>query len=116
MYPGFDSLVLFMNGIATEACDLVFGHDGKLSKGAKGNKSDMTSSFYVTTVTNTSESNTVNTVHTSSSPKGPFVLCNHRLFACDAFWAMGPQERFGFVKNYKLCFNCLMSGHRGVQM
>ena len=25
---------------------------------------------------------------------------------------MGPQERFGVVKNYKLCFICLMSGHR----
>ena len=113
VYPGFDSLVWFMNEVATEACDPVFGHDGKMSKGAKV-KSDMTSGSYVTTVTSTSESNTVNPVHTSSSPKGPCVLCaqNHRLFACDAFRAMGPQERFGVVKNYKLCFNCLMSGHR----
>ena len=114
VYPGFDSLVRFMNEIATEACDPVFGHDDKMSKGAKGNKSDMTSGSYVMTVTNTSESNTVNPVHTSSSPKGPCALCaqNHRLFACDAFRAMGPQERFGVLKNYKLCFNCLMSGHR----
>ena len=27
VYPGFDSLVRFMNEIATEACDPVFGHD-----------------------------------------------------------------------------------------
>ena len=94
-----------MNEIATEVCDPVFGHDGKMSKGAKVNKSDITSGSYVTTVTNTSESDTVNPVHTSSSPKGPCVLRaqNHRLFACDAFPAKGPQERFGVVKNYKLC-------------
>ena len=114
VYPGFDSLVQFMNEVATEACDPVFGHNGKMSKGAKVNTLDMTSGSYITTITNTSESNTVHPVHTSSSPKGPCVLCaqNHRLFACDAFRAMGPQERFGVVKNYKLCFNCLMSGHR----
>ena len=39
----------------------------------------------------------------------PCVLCNqrHRLFGCSAFKVMTPAARLQFVKDKKLCFNCL---------
>jgi len=36
-------------------------------------------------------------------------MCNgsHRLFKCDTFCKMQPRERFNYVKQQKLCLNCL---------
>ena len=39
------------------------------------------------------------------------TLCNgsHRLFKCDKFLKLQPQQRFNHAKQRRLCFNCLQS-------
>lgn len=41
------------------------------------------------------------------------ILCNgnHKLFLCDQFKGLKVQERWKFVKNQRLCSNCLRPGH-----
>ena len=102
-YPDFASLVKFVQEQADEATDPVYGRSGAGAEVPVKTKRG-TSSF------------STNISHTAVAPvKYPCKLCGgigHKLFHCEAFKSLKPHERYKFVKDNKLCENCLMSNHQ----
>ena len=94
-YPGFDDFVKFIIKEADEATDPVYGN---VSASNKSNRSG----------------NTGTSFSTQAKIKFPCKACNqdHNLFSCPSFKAMNPLERLNFVRQHKLCENCLYSNHK----
>ena len=103
-YPKFSDFVTFMRRVAAESMDPLYGDEamktkpsprhcscGDVGGGSRDFSCGLPSAEYVT----------------------PCVVCqqHHLLFQCDQFKAMRPQARFDLVKDNKLCFLCLRSGH-----
>ena len=101
---------------AYDSCDPVYG-TAVYKPRLKSNSA--TSSQFV--VSNDSKSVTsvapagasAQTKRSYQSTPTPCVLCtkNHGLFQCDVFESMRVNSRLQFVKDHKLCFNCLSRGH-----
>lgn len=55
-------------------------------------------------------------ISTSAKSSNNCLICgeDHRHFECSKFHAMNISERIAKVKELKICFNCLRSGHRVV--
>ena len=119
-YPKFADFVDFIRTKAKDVCDPVYGTDksksGKPSRGATSQfavsepvKGSTVSAGAVTPPSANASAGT------SSRQAGArkCVLCrlNHRLFQCQSFKALRPKDRLQFVKDNKLCYNCLMHGH-----
>ena len=103
VYPGFDKLVSFMKEVADEATDPVYGWMSyKSNQDTRNSKKSSTATNFTA---NTSS-------HLSGTPP-PCILCkkDHRLFYCQVFKNMKPQDRLQLVKKNKLCENCLLSNH-----
>ena len=109
-YPRFVTLVQFIRRLAAEACDPVYGTEVRNRVTAPRSGSNFNTSAAMCN----SDANTVSPLAYSSSGPGPCVLCNkgHRLFSCETFKGMAPRDRLNVVRQYRLCFNCLVSGHR----
>ena len=109
-YPRFATLVQFIGRLAAEACDPVYGTEVRNRVTAPRSGSNFNTSAAMCN----SDANTVSPLAYSSSGSGPCVLCNkgHRLFSCETFKGMAPRDRLNVVRQYRLCFNCLVSGHR----
>ena len=115
-YPSFSDFVAFVRTKAYDSCDPVYG-TAVYKPRLKSNSA--TSSQFV--VSNDSKSATsvapagasAQTKRSYQSTPTPCVLCtkNHGLFQCDVFKSMRVNSRLQFVKNHKLCFNCLSRGH-----
>ena len=58
-------------------------------------------------------STSVKEENSRSHDRTPCIRCQgkHTLSRCDAFKAMSVKDRISFVKQKKLCFNCLKQGH-----
>lgn len=112
-YPEFTRFVSFMNDIARNACDPVYGSDNFSSK--QTSKSVTCSN---TTCHNDPQVEGTHSVHSNprkpaDSGHGSCVVCKqpHRLFQCDRFKSLPPKERLQVVIDNRLCFNCLLAGH-----
>jgi hypothetical protein len=94
-YPSFQDLVKFITQEAEEANDPVYGN-------LIGNKDQSKK-------TASSMSTNVKSLNFSQC-----LLCDqsHKLFQCQAFKELKPFERLKFVKENKLCENCLYSNHK----
>ena len=137
-YPDFEDLVEFVQEIAGEVNDPVYGNfaQPKRADRNKGNPSASQTSF-VTAVTGESEQSMGATAalpnasdhnakganvpnasgHKQSTgyarSEDPCVLCTalHRLWHCPQFRRVSPKERLKIVEDNKLCHNCLRSTH-----
>jgi len=104
-YPGLGEFQKFVKREAINANDPVYGGMG--SSGKMSNAKSSNSTFLTH----------VETTRTSKRPQWsrqyPCKACGeaHRLFDCSTFREMKPHERLKFVKDCKLCENCLMSNH-----
>ena len=100
-YPDFATFSKFMSGIAANINDPLYGNSSYFPKSdKKGSGSALQT-------------------HVSPRPEPrpqlPCPLCNvavHNLFKCDKFIKMKQPERFKFVKDKNLCFNCFYSNHK----
>ncbi len=96
-YPDFEELVKFLSIQAQEAADPVYGDHTytNKSKSISSNNNVKTATSFVSVA-----DQRVTGVY-------PCVVCkdNHRLFYCDSFKAMRPQERLNIVIEHKLCHN-----------
>ena len=97
-YPAFREFALFMNDIAGDWGDPVYGHESEKPLVQKSS-SNFTSGAV-------SRPNDI-------KPLDKCLLCDnkHKLFSCDKFRDMHPWERVRFAKDSKLCFNCLLPKH-----
>lgn len=106
--PQIGDLISFVDDAAEEATDPVYGNltrgDIKSHKGSDHKGRPV--SFKRPTKANYSVS-----ANEGQTLKCPMCEGNHLLFGCEVFKAAGPEERFKFVRNAKLCFNCLKPGH-----
>ena len=98
-YPNFSELVCFLQDVADDANDPVYGTTPKPDNNVKGFSSVMNEPAY----------------RASSPPRMTIkcVLCgaDHKLFHCKQFKDMSPRERKQLVLNKSLCENCLLSNH-----
>ena len=144
VYPAFDEFVAFVQNIASEACDPVYGavstksHDGvrgenyaTVANDVSAAPNDYTAVANVSAAPNnyTTVANNVSAApnsasgprqnsarmpeHSRGSSDQPCVVCAqpHRLYNCDTFKRMRPDERFNVARQCKLCFNCLLPNH-----
>ncbi len=100
-YPDIDHLAQFVEMIAEEVNDPVFGlfdNTVKPPPQPQGFKKNPASSF---------------AVQESSKPYGSCKCCgeNHYLYRCEAFNQMELKQRLAFVIKNKLCFNCFSCNH-----
>ncbi|XP_076043748.1 uncharacterized protein LOC143026852 [Oratosquilla oratoria] len=100
-YPSLSQFAEFINVMADEACDPVYG----LQSTGKGQNVKSTSC-------NVAASKSKYPVKLGRAGS-TCVVCGdgHRLFYCEEFKGMKPECRLEVVKRHKLCFNCLLGGH-----
>ena len=117
-YPTFKDFVEFVNLIASEACDPVYGTEAAKTR---TNTMKTTSCNTVTNRTPVASKNSEPSQFPVSHGLGPSVrpcvVCgqSHRLFYCDTFKGMSPKSRLDIAKRYRLCYNCLIGGHSYMQ-
>ena len=100
-YPKFKDLVQFIAKEADEANDPIYGSSLQSKQHPKSSASCMSS-----VVSN-------QTGYADKYRKRPCVVCKaeHHPFSCQKFRAMKPPDRLKFVRENKLCENCLMANH-----
>ena len=102
-YPFIGHLIEFVNDIAEEVNDPVFGY-GRDDRAKKG------------TVTPTSNVTRTFVSHDGSTPsQRKCQVCDqlHDVWACDQFKEIPVPRRWDIAKENHLCFRCLGRGHGG---
>ena len=112
-YPKFADFVEFVGEKSSEISDPVYGSDNiKLVKSGKSAVSHNVVSEQPSVPTVSGATNPdVSNVKSAAQPQ--CVMCNgkHLLFQCGKFQALQPEMRLQFVKDQRLCLNCLRPGH-----
>lgn len=108
-YPGFKDFVEFIYLESEEANDPVYGQS---SSTKSANPTSATKSSFSKSTSSCFSSN-VNKPSSYRKSPPPCVACKqeHRLFHCQQFKSMRLQERIKFVKDNKICENCLLTNH-----
>lgn len=118
-YPNFEELSQYLDRIAEEACDPVFGRIGVQKPKGKAEektlkKGKTASNFSVQAkeATNTSSSRP-HSKDTSQTEDIRCPVCNkeHRISSCPDFKSMDAEKRLDIAKERRLCYNCLIPGH-----
>jgi hypothetical protein len=106
-YPNLKMLVDFVRENSDEMNDPVYG---KMKLGLKDNSNSDLSERSKSQTTNFSSDVKVSQGHKVYS----CILCKgaHKLFYCDSFKGMKPLERLKFVRDNRLCDNCLLPNHQ----
>ena len=101
-YPKFQDFVKFMERVAKQSLDPVYGTQNVKSHKSGGKVSSCHS------VNNGAQVSPESGTNGNSSQKVSCKLCNqyHRLFQCESFKAMSPKARRDFVHRNKLCYLC----------
>ena len=105
VYPGFDEFTEFIALEAEDANDPVYGPVGGTVRNAESEPRPRS------TVSFSSRTSDERKTPPCVACKGPY----HRLFSCEEFRRMRPQERLQLVKNNRLCENCLLNNHTTAQ-
>lgn len=106
-FPNIEDLATFVEQIAEEANDPVFGgimHQSG-NKPIPNRKSEVGSASFNTSV---SKHNSFESSHKKSCVK---CKGDHHLFQCNSFKEMDVSDRSKLVRESRLCFNCLRPAH-----
>ena len=103
-YPSFVQFVEFFKKVSTQANDALYGQEfwneivSKKAATGAGNSN----AFFAVDGQN------------QKSQAQKCALCSgvHSLYQCDSFAALNPRDRLAKVRQKRLCFICLRSGHR----
>lgn len=105
--PKYEDLERFLRTrcVAIENSEVLSTNTGKLSV-----LQQSTNSRKVNTISGTKKS----LVASKSSTEDKCVYCTgiHRLYMCSKFKEIPPSERLSFVREKRLCYNCLSPYHR----
>ncbi len=119
-YPGILYLVDFLDTVAKEANDPIFGasalHNDPKGKQTKSKKQPG-KSFNVQ-VTSTSKKETESNQNRSTPAvqrQCPLCEADHYLTSCGQFKKMSPEKRLDFAKDKRLCFSCLKPGKHTIR-
>ena len=110
-------LVEFVKDSAEVANDPIFGNivDNSKDQGSKVPfKKPLQKPLNATGYSTKARSDTVPSDPGDQQPfksKCPMCTNEHTLFGCDQFKAMSPEDRLYFVREKRLCHNCLIPGH-----
>ena len=117
VYPAFDEFIAIVQNIASVACDPVYGAVPTKSHDGVRSENYTTVANNVSAAPNSSSGPRQNSARMPEHSRGwsdrPCVVCAqpHRLYNCDTFKRIRPNERFNVARQCKLCFNCLLPGH-----
>ena len=126
-YPDFARFVMFLNTVAKEANDPVFGKVEASHKDPKGKSTfDKKKSISLAADTTNSERSSNEACNykpnkdvgqvKGSMRKCPVCQGDHTVSKCKVFQDMKPGERLDLAKRKGMCFNCLdYSNHRAQQ-
>ena len=101
-YPSFDDFVGFIRDKAAESLDPIYGTDAMKPKSGRSNDRGFNGSLQGANGRNSGG---------KSYPSCVVCKSSHSLFYCDQFKSMKPTDRLAVVRQNKLCFLCLQSGH-----
>ena len=98
-FPTLKTVAIFLQHESDIACDPVLSMQtvSSVRKHCMSNKS--------------SDKSFVHDIRAAQVKFCPFCKCEHSLYRCIKFAKLSVDERFDFVKKFKLCFNCLTGGH-----
>ena len=107
-YPTFAEFEAFMRRVASESVDPLYGSKNFKSSGGNSSKNDYSGSSFGAVGTSPSQATSYDRSNFSDCK-----LCDgkHSLFQCIKFKEKKPWERLDYVKQNRLCFLCLQSGH-----
>ena len=106
-YPNFSELVCFLQDVADDANDPVYGDQSKTDI-VKGFSTEINSQ--IPSATSSSPTTSKLAVH-KHELKCALCGAGHKLFLCKAFKDMSAVDRNKFVLKKALCENCLLSNH-----
>lgn len=110
-YPTFENLVDFVHQEAVMATDPIYGEGGLL----KFSRDQASTGSQQTRSNNQQQTRSQNTSFVSNQGRTvtPCPFCNqeHRLYMCDAFKALKPEQKLNVIVDKKLCENCLLDNH-----
>ena len=106
-YPNFSEVVCFLQDVADDANDPVYGDQSKTDN-VKGFSTELNSQM--PSATSSSPTTSRLTVH-KHELKCALCGAGHKLFLCKAFKDMSAVDRKKFVLKKALCENCLLSNH-----
>ena len=108
LYPNFKDFVDFMQLISSEACDPVYSSDNL----CLNNYSKLKDCNAIASEPCTVKDSSVNLPKWSGTGQS-CVVCgkDNRLFYCEDFKSLMPEDCLKVVKKHRLCFNCLLAGH-----
>ena len=112
-YPNIDAFLKFLERLAREASDPVFGyqHTQPAKRDTRSNlkhrNANRGTSFSVTAT---------DQLHDDSTKQIPRKLTcrmcegDHAIYQCEQFKSLKPEARLSFAKENRICFNCLKVG------
>ena len=117
-YPSFEVLVEFVQRLASQESDPVYGNIGKTTQQPIQQPSPQQRSSRVSHAARASPSTPAMPPAASATPsttrpatKCPLCAANHKLIVCNDFRALAPHARLDFVKHHSLCHICFYDNH-----
>ncbi|XP_055856663.1 uncharacterized protein LOC129919682 [Episyrphus balteatus] len=108
--PKFDDLVTFLEK-RCRSLDAIDSYQKPAAFKATPQRGKPNKPFSSLLASSAAQEQNQNTPAKSSADSCSVCSSNHKIFACDKFRAFDVKKRIGFVKDNKLCTNCLGSGH-----
>jgi len=110
-YPGFGHLVDFVQSEANNASDPVYGEAGLLKFNRRPNFNQQQPASGGSSQKARPSGNSFITSEGRKSV--PCLMCGdvHRLYMCDSFKALRPDQKLTFIKDKAICENCLLYNH-----
>ncbi len=114
-YPSFIDLVQFIEKYAKQENDPVHGSnlysEQSPQRSHRGQRSVGTIMNTVTNQSSPGNSTGVGSSHSQLDPNYKCRVCaqNHTIIHCEKFKSMGAKERLAFIRDQRLCFNCMRS-------
>ena len=112
--PNFNDVVTFVADAAAEMTDSVYGNLGFPQNSSERHLGGVGRRSTVAIAGSTSLSTPVSgqNHNVRMEPVCPFCGGCHRLYKCERFKELPVGDRSGFVRERKLCFNCLSEDHK----
>ena len=122
-YPVFTDLVKFIERESRIAADPVYGDHGLLESSSKPSTNPAVHSSAASSDLSNQTSNEI-PIHATSYMSSQHqvqgrkyhlcVMCHghHRLYMCNCFKALTPEQKLKTINTHKVCENCLLSNHQ----
>jgi hypothetical protein len=119
VYPDILNLVDFLDTVAKEANDPIFGapalHHEPKTKQMKPKKQGKSFNVQVASTSKKETESNQNRPTPAVQRQCPLCEADHNVTSCGQFKKMSPEKRLEFAKDKKLCFSCLKPGNHTIR-